>query len=362
MINHPDRRTDLDIARAIAAFLVVMHHLLKHFNRLHLDHFDAGLLDVLQGSLLYFHMPTFMLVAGCVLAMGWREIRTWGDYWRFERKKLDRLILPFISVSLLTLVVKAAGGGLEAGSTRAALASMIYAPRGGPAPHLWFLYVLMGFFLLWPLLRRLVPDRWFPLLWLGMLVFAVLDLPWPALDGGKRILGMNDLCWYLPIFTLGFLYEQRWREQLRPRPVLVFMALVLCIGCLTVDLRLPWPKDDFWWVTLHRAVWMIGRSCGGLLVLWLCSVIARSARRSRKLLVTAGLRSYDCYLLHVALLCGPLVSLISKLEPDVVMTYVWFVVALILTWVGSMLIGDLIRRWPPLGVVLLGTPPARPKR
>src|SRR4030042_1451196 len=120
MINHPDRRADLDIARAIAVFLVVMHHLLKHFHRLHLDHFDAGLRDALQGSALYFHMPTFMLVAGCVLAMGWREVRTWGDYWRFERKKLDRVILPFISVSLLTLVIHAARGGLEAGDARAA--------------------------------------------------------------------------------------------------------------------------------------------------------------------------------------------------------------------------------------------------
>ena len=83
MTDGRERRTDLDIARGVAVFLIVLFHMLQYFQR-------AGFTQI-SPTLTYFglmvlgamHIPVFMFIAGYVLALSGRRVQTWPDYRRF---------------------------------------------------------------------------------------------------------------------------------------------------------------------------------------------------------------------------------------------------------------------------------------
>lgn len=354
------RRGDLDVARAIAAFMVVLNHIPQYFVRHGLVYFNAKLAFAIQAVTFYVNFPVFMLVAGIVLGMRPKDIRTLDGYAKFEAKKFCRLIIPFLAVSLMTLAIKIVtpGGGGTAGIPHALLNTLI-APRGGGAPHLWFLYTLMGIFLIWPLFGRIASGRSFPVLLLGMFILGVLPI-WPRDPEGHPLFALQDIAWNLPIFALGYWLGQRPIGERGFRPKAFAIAAAVAVAAILVHLLPSWP-DGFAAAATVMGVRLIGSIAASLCVLWLCGIVATWNNRVSASLETVGFYSYDIYLLHVALVGHPLVFAISKLHPGPVATYVLFVVAAVVTMIVPIGIGRLIRRVPPLAFVMLGVPmPVRP--
>ena len=358
MLRTSNRQEDVDIARAIAQFIVVLNHIPQYFQRYHLDHLDSTMCRWILTGVNYLHMPTFMLVAGYVLAGGRDDTVGLGGYWRFERKKLCRLILPFLSISLMTLAIKMVLPGDSARGVGASLIGMVTAPRSGVAPHLWFLWCLMSIFLVWPLVRRVTPEHLLPWVWVGLIVLAVWPIPWPTDAHGSSVLGLSDLAWYLPMFMLGYLCRQRRREVSTFGSKVAVVAGALALAAMVVVAQTDGPALPGGDLTVS-AIRFAGHMAGGLCVLSVAGLIAARTVRPRALLAGVGRRSYDIYLLHVALVGHPLVLVISRLHPGPVMTYVYFAVALVVTMFLPIGIGELIRRVPPLAYVMLGVPVRR---
>ncbi len=355
------RRSDVDIARAFAQFAVVIHHICQYSSRYGLGTFNSQFGNSLVAIVSFIHIPTFMLIAGIVLAMAGTEFRDIDDYLHFEGKKFCRLMLPFLAISLMHLAIKsvAPGEGMSTGTT--ALKNMVVAPAGGAAGHLWFLYCLMSIFLVWPLLSRLASGRRLPILFTGLLILAILPIVWPEDQGGRPLLGLRDLVWYLPIFTLGYWYGRQSLGARKYGWIAIVIAGCLLVVSLLAYLLISWP-EKFLWQTLQRAVRMIGFISAGFCLLWLSGIIATWSNVLRSCLATAGLYSYDIYLLHVALVGHPLCFVFSKLHLGQVMTYVLFIVLIFVTMIVPIGIGWLIRRVPLLAFVMLGVPMRRHSR
>ncbi|MBN1491080.1 MAG: acyltransferase [Phycisphaerae bacterium] len=352
------RQEDIDIARAIAQFIVVLNHIPQYFQRYHLDHLDSTMCRWILTGVNYLHMPTFMLVAGYVLAGGRDDAGSLEGYWRFERKKLCRLILPFLSISLMTLAIKMVLPGDSARGAGASLLGMVTAPRSGVAPHLWFLWCLMSIFLVWPLIRRVIPEHLLPWVWGGLIVLAVWPIPWPTDVHGSPVLGLADLIWYLPMFMLGYLCRKRWHRLLAFGAKAALVAGAVALAAMLVVVKADTaglPRGDL----TVSAIRFTGHVAGGLCVLSVAGLIASRTVRPRAVLAGVGRRSYDIYLLHVALVGHPLVLVISRLHPGPVETYVYFAVALVATMVVPIGIGELIRRVPLLACGMLGVPMRR---
>jgi fucose 4-O-acetylase-like acetyltransferase len=143
------------IAKGIGFVLVVCGHYVPDRS----PAFWRGVHDVIW----QFHMPLFFILAG-YLYRG-TPIERYGAH---VRKKIRRLILPYISIAAIFFIIKFApriflklGDPVSLGT----LANIFINPVNSYVPLLWFIYTLFLIFLIFPLFELLVRKR--------ALIFAV---------------------------------------------------------------------------------------------------------------------------------------------------------------------------------------------
>ena len=95
-----NRDLTLDIAKGLCILLVVMGHILQ-YNTI------AGMDQPLFNFIYSFHMPAFMLLSGCVAALGRQNVVA-GTSCTFIKKKVQQLALPFFvwGVIVMPLIVE----------------------------------------------------------------------------------------------------------------------------------------------------------------------------------------------------------------------------------------------------------------
>ena len=132
----------LDIAKAICIILVVMGHYVP-------DNSPAWY--VLVHDVIYtFHMPLFMFVSGYVY-IATKKRSTYGD---FLLKKVRRLMVPYLTTSVMVIVIKLLTQGSMSVNNPVTIFSfveMFYMPVAGY--FLWFIWALWWMFVLVPLFR-----------------------------------------------------------------------------------------------------------------------------------------------------------------------------------------------------------------
>ena len=99
-----------------------------------------------------FHVHIFILLAGYLFAK--EEIVTTNDYKKLVLNKSVRLLLPYLSVTLIVFLLKAAAAqfvDLDNPINSKTMWHIFVDPRGGFIDILWFLYVLFEIFLIYPI-------------------------------------------------------------------------------------------------------------------------------------------------------------------------------------------------------------------
>jgi surface polysaccharide O-acyltransferase-like enzyme len=305
-----------------------------------------------------------MFVAGFVLAMTPGKAQGATGYLRYEGKKFCRLMLPFVTISFLTLVAKLAipegttGSSLRLRSVPAVLFGSILTPRVGAAPHLWFLECLMGIFLVWPLLQWIMPDRRITQSVATLTVIAILPIPWPIDKQLASPLGLADLVTYLPIFALGYCYRKSVSDRWKPRCGHLALAGIVLLATILLNRYGPW-EEGLAGTTAARATRLLSYASGAICLFWLSGIINMRTRRFGTLLAVIGLYSYDIYLLHVVTAGHPIAVMVSRLHPGPAAVYAWFLIALVATMFVPMGIGQVIRKFPRLAFMMLGVPVPR---
>jgi len=355
MTKSEDRFQHFDIARSIAAFAVVIHHISQYFPRYGVGTFDAKFGSALVVIVSYLHIPTFMLISGMLISQSKSRVDTIRGYFAFERKKFSRLMLPFISISILHLAVKTVIPAEALSSGMSAVIKMLIAPRGAAAGHLWFLYCLMSIFIIWPIVHKLMSGSRAKIYLSVLFIIAILPVDWPKTSSGQPIAGLENLFWYLPIFTMGYCYQKRFRDNYFYSWKVILISTILFTASILIRFLVSWP-EEFVWQSAGRAIRMIGFVSGGLCILGLSRVIFHYFKRSTSILSKVGKRSYDIYLLHVALVGHPLCYVASKLDFGTTMTCIAFVGVVLVTMIIPIGIGWVIRRIPLLAFIMLGVP------
>jgi peptidoglycan/LPS O-acetylase OafA/YrhL len=349
-----DRYAHLDAARALAAVLVVAQHVAQFFQSRSFDHFSSSFGQGLYDSVIFLHIPTFMLIAGCVQSFKPEGLGTRGGYWRFVGGKFRRLMLPFVAVTLLQAACRLAAARGEIQPIRADVFYSLVAPNHGLAGHLWFLYSLMCIFLLWPLLAWAARKLGWPLLTGAALVLAILPIPWPMPWGRAvgSLFALRRTAWFLPIFVLGYHLGRSGRLVRRPHPIEAILVAAVLAAAMLVRFLVHWP-EGLLWETALRAILLCGRLAGAMTMVYLCRFLCDASHRVAGALQWLGLRSYDVYLLHV-LVGGPLVLAMSWLNPGPLWTYVLFVLAIAIACSVAIALGGMLRRWRLPTMLVLG--------
>ncbi|MGC2064311.1 MAG: acyltransferase [Thermodesulfovibrionales bacterium] len=158
------------LAKGIGIFLVVWSHFYS-WNM-------PGYWLQLQKVIFKFYMPLFFIISGYLLGIKKPHISSTKEYFDLISEKAIRLLLPFITVSVIYFVLKLITGIFFEISAPLTFTSLIYHivyPVKSFAPHLWFIAALFLVFAVFPLLKLLLRKD--PLIFLGAGILALC--PWP---------------------------------------------------------------------------------------------------------------------------------------------------------------------------------------
>ena len=132
----------LDVAKAVCIILVVVGH--------YVPDNSPGWYVAIHDVIYTFHMPLFMFASGCVYIATRKDI----GYGSFLKRKLRRLMVPYLSTSVIVITIKLltqGGMGVEHPVTVSSYLRMFYQPEAGY--FLWFIWALWWMFVLVPLFR-----------------------------------------------------------------------------------------------------------------------------------------------------------------------------------------------------------------
>jgi surface polysaccharide O-acyltransferase-like enzyme len=242
-------------------------------------------------------IPLFVMLSGALLLQPAKLKEPLGV---FFRKRLSRIALPFLfwGVAYFAWRVYVNGEVLSADS-------ILQGVLTGPYVHFWFLYMLMGLYLVTPVLRVMVAyiDRkvfsFFMVLWfLGTAVVSLLNLYSPV--------SLNSNVF---IFTgwVGYFLLGAYALNMRPRSDVLFLILVSGLGWTIVGTYLIVGTIGEFYSNFFYDVYsfsMIGASFA--LFLLLAAVPANSMEkrfpRGNRLLRVISRNTLPIYLFHIMVL------------------------------------------------------------
>ncbi len=295
------RNESIDIARTIAMGLVVYEHLLRCYSESLVSIVENTLMAPLIHILTFYHMPVFFVLAGYCMAISRRNVETLGDYRRFEWRKFQRLVIPYLFVCVLQLAAAIAVGARAFGDIPSEAYKAIVTPVYGPAGHGWFLMALMSIFLLWHPLNWLFRKE-------AVLIFVILAF----LEIYKRafttnfnadFLQLDTILRYLPLFAFGVLIagiEPRALFTAKPIYFVFLLAASILLTALCVSLKqTSLLENNSFRPLIYDSAGLAGRICGGASVIRLSAFIEKLLPAAGKCLAHIGLYSYDIYLYHI---------------------------------------------------------------
>jgi peptidoglycan/LPS O-acetylase OafA/YrhL len=241
----------IDRASGIAILLVVYAHILFP------ETLALGWYFKSENFIYKFHMPLFMCLSGYLafLSTSNKKIRSAGTYLNFQKKKFFKFLPVYLFFSLYAILIDVFYKHITTKELQDSIFAFFFAPTKGSAVFVWYLYVLMGFYLITPLLLGLKSSSLFLLLAVGFLATNVTLTPLFCFDffckffffflsGGLIYKYNDDFIGYLRskgkwfvlaallISVLDFLLDQRIPFQV------ICIALIPAILYIT---KLEWP-------------------------------------------------------------------------------------------------------------------------
>jgi fucose 4-O-acetylase-like acetyltransferase len=147
--NKLRRLLDLDIAIGLSIILVVFGHLL-------LDNSIPKWYINGREIIYKFHMPLFMFFSGFLMSYTYKNNENLSSYNHYIEKRVGKFFPAYLLFSLLFVALEFIQGGQSLSNLKLDLIDVLIYPSKAPAGFLWYIYVLFQFYLIFPVLKRLV--------------------------------------------------------------------------------------------------------------------------------------------------------------------------------------------------------------
>ena len=148
--NSSARIVYLDLLRVIATFAVILLHVASS------EFYDAfpsinWRVSIAYNGIARWGVPVFVMISGALFLNPNKEV----TYQDILKKRVPRLLLAYVFWTLFYVLYGFVLTGFEGFSVLHFIKRAIVSPR----VHLWFLPMLMGVYLLIPMLRKIAQDR-----------------------------------------------------------------------------------------------------------------------------------------------------------------------------------------------------------
>lgn len=182
---------------AIAITLVVVGHQSVPFA----PHWYS---DRLHEWIYAFHMSLFIFLSGLLVRYSYRGVKCVADYGRYVGRRFTKFFFPYLAIGLIVAYATTGfSGGDTAEQLRSVMRNLLLYPMESEASFLWYIYLLMGYYVVVPLLFAL-PQRW-------QMVLCLASVGLPLLPAGPMC-GASLYCRYTFFFLLGIVCAQHTDE------------------------------------------------------------------------------------------------------------------------------------------------------
>ena len=304
------RAVHFDLVRFIATFAVVQLHIATPWLWRESDT-ESGfwIVCLLFDTIGRAGVPIFLMISGALL------LSHDEPYGKFFKKRFTRVFIPLFFWTLVYEVHMVFQHFFHQEGTAytsiwpylrdtSAWWSVIKNPMAGAVyDHLWFLYMIIGMYLVTPLLRKLVPvlnrtDQWYLLaLW----VFADILLPL-AYNYWDFSLGFNIpiVTPYLGFYMMGYylMHYQFSAKQIRNTWIIFIASYIVNVIITWYDSTVHGQRQVFW-LSHHRpGVFIMAASAFILLEHYAMHAFHNFSEKKYKLLAYMGGTTFGIYLLH----------------------------------------------------------------
>ena len=203
-----NRNISIDVLRILACALVVLHH-----TKIDSSNSILHLLYAASFTITRCAVPLFFMISGYLL------ISQSGDAMSFLKKRFDRIIVPLLVWLLVYNLFFVISGGVT--NWKDFLFSFFSLEA---APHLWFLYALIGVYLLIPIVSPFLQKVTFR----GFLFYMLI---W----GVTLIFNGNNFAflWVFRLFAIG-LYRKSQMGLYQPEPMENIIGYFIGRSCVQI--------------------------------------------------------------------------------------------------------------------------------
>ncbi|MBK9454944.1 MAG: acyltransferase family protein [Bacteroidetes bacterium] len=294
------RAVHFDLVRFIATFIVVQLHVATPWLWRELD-VNSGfwITCLIFDTFGRVGVPIFLMISGALL------LSKEESYPSFFKKRFVRVLLPLVFWTIVyEIKIIADHHYLKGGVEWSTLYSVMKNPFTGPVyDHLWFLYMIVGMYLVTPFLRRIIPvlrkqDLYYLLgLWVFSNVFLPLVYNYTTFKLGLSIPVVTS---YLGFYVLGYYLMQ---YQFNAKQIKI--AWITFAVSYIVNILLVWmdsnqhDKVDIFYLSHHRpAIFVQAVAAFILLEHYAMKAFANFSEKKYKLLAYLGSVTFGIYLLH----------------------------------------------------------------
>lgn len=326
---------DMDIARGIGIFLVVLGHSFPD------DKFNNNPLYAYIYKFIYsFHMPLFFIVSG-FFAYKIYNIVNLSQYKKFIEGKFKRLMVPYLAISLIAIPIKLYMNRYAARpiDLNGLIVDVLLYPAGNgtiyhtgtPIQYFWFIYTLFFIFAVMPLLNK-IPIK------VVLIITAILNvIPLNKMP----LFYVWGVIHYLIYIYLGIYFNRIYEEyeKFKYKKLLVVITL---IALVLINLKSV-SAQFYYMYSLTTAL------IGSVLFVNISYLMANN--KLGEIFKYIGNYSYDIYLFSWFFQTGTRVILFQMLKLD----YTFVTIMMLIAGMLPILLSDLVlKKVRILDKVLLG--------
>lgn len=165
----------LDFIRVLAIFLVILIHVTAIDTTLHIGSTQWHIVKLIN-FLAHVSVPLFFMISGALL-LNSKKTSSLSYTWK---KRIPHVVIPFIAWSLLsTFFIAIYAHTFSLPNALKMYAVFLYQPV---SPTLWFMYPLIGLYVLSPVLRGLVDGAKTKVLWYAIAIWMITNSLMPTLS------------------------------------------------------------------------------------------------------------------------------------------------------------------------------------
>jgi peptidoglycan/LPS O-acetylase OafA/YrhL len=315
-------------------------------------------------SLFTYSVPLFVFISGFILSFKYNDDYSLGD---FYKKRFKNIIPPYVIFSFLYIFTSIfVFNTLEASSI--SIDFIFFKILTATSSfHLWFIALIFQFYLLYPLIERLI-KKFENHLSIILLISIILQITWTFLRVSCReYLNIfqenyitsflnhaisNSFLGYIAFFFLGISFlknYERIKRAIELKKVVFFLVIsVIFLEILYFSLETIWASEvnnNYFFISyLNKSIlYFIGLflySVIIILLLKLSLILGKYKNIAIKVLYKFGQHSFGIFLIHI--LIRSIVDLFLKCVGVRMIDWYYYPIAIIIVSLGSLFVVYLI--------------------